>query len=261
MMPEPAIPKSPDLGTPSRHGQRGTRLPAAAEPKTLPRLTQLYDHATFAPDRELPRRLLNVLAASLLIVLTSPLMLVVAILVKLTSRGPIIYTQTRVGLDRRAGRSPRHDSRRQDDIGGLPFTIFKFRTMRLDAETTGAVWARSDDDRCTPIGKVLRQFRLDELPQLFNVLRGDMNLVGPRPERPTIFAELRKQIPEYQKRQLARPGITGWAQVNQSYDQDLEDVKRKVQYDIDYIRRQSLSQDLKIMVKTVPVILFRRGGW
>ena len=240
MMPEPVIPKSPDLGSPSRHGARGTRTPAPAEPKTLPRLTQLHDHATFASDRELPRRVLNVLAASVLILLTSPLMLVVAILVKLTSRGPVIYTQTRVGLDRRGGRSPRHDSRRRDDIGGAPFTIYKFRTMRVDAESAGAVWAKSDDDRCTPIGKVLRQFRLDELPQLFNVLRGDMNLVGPRPERPTIFAELRKQIPEYQKRQLARPGITGWAQVNQSYDQDLDDVKRKVQFDIDYIRRQSL---------------------
>jgi lipopolysaccharide/colanic/teichoic acid biosynthesis glycosyltransferase len=260
-MPEPAISKSPDLGSPTRHGPRTTRAPSSTEPKVLPRLSQLHDHATYAPDRELPRRVLNVMAASLLIVLSSPLMLVVAILVKLTSRGPIIYTQTRVGLDRRGGRTPRHDSRRHDDIGGSPFTMYKFRTMRVDAEQNGAQWASSDDDRCTPVGRVLRQFRLDELPQLFNVLRGDMNLVGPRPERPTIFAELRKQIPEYQKRQLARPGITGWAQVNQSYDQDLEDVKRKVQYDIDYIRRQSLSEDLKIMVKTVPVILFRRGGW
>jgi lipopolysaccharide/colanic/teichoic acid biosynthesis glycosyltransferase len=260
-MPEPAISKLPEVGSSPRHGVRAPRTPAPSDPTSLPRLTQLHDHATFAPDRELPRRLLNVLAASLLIVLTSPLMLVVAILVKLTSRGPVIYTQTRVGLDRRAGRSPRHDSRRRDDIGGAPFTIFKFRTMRVDAEKHGVQWAKSDDDRCTPVGRVLRQFRLDELPQLFNVLRGDMNLVGPRPERPTIFAELRKQIPEYQKRQLARPGITGWAQVNQSYDQDLEDVKRKVQYDIDYIRRQSLAEDFKIMVKTVPVILFRRGGW
>mgnify|MGYP003554641283 CR=1 FL=1 len=113
----------------------------------------------------------------------------------------------------------------------------------------------------TRVGRWLRKLRIDEIPQLWSVIRNNMSLVGPRPERPTIFAELRKQIPEYQKRQLARPGITGWAQVNQSYDQDLDDVKRKVQFDIDYIRRQSLSEDLKIMVKTVPVILFRRGGW
>jgi lipopolysaccharide/colanic/teichoic acid biosynthesis glycosyltransferase len=132
----------------------------------------------------------------------------------------------------------------------------------VDAEQgTGAVWATTNDNRVTPVGKVLRQFRLDELPQLFNVLLGDMNLVGPRPERPTIFADLRKQIPQYHMRQLARPGITGWAQVNQSYDTDLDDVKRKVQFDIEYIRRQSLAEDLKIMVRTVPVILFRRGGW
>ena len=260
-MTEPAISKTPEIGSPSRHATRTPRTPAPADPSAFPRLSQLHDHATYAPDRELPRRVLNVLAASVLLLLASPLMLLVAILVKLTSRGPVIYTQTRVGLDRRAGRSPRHDSRRHNDIGGSPFTIYKFRTMRVDAETNGAQWASSDDDRCTPIGRVLRQFRLDELPQLFNVLKGDMNLVGPRPERPTIFAELRKQIPEYQRRQLARPGITGWAQVNQSYDQNLEDVKRKVQYDIDYIHRQSLAEDMKIMVKTVPVILFRRGGW
>ena len=134
--------------------------------------------------------------------------------------------------------------------------------MRTDAEKgTGAVWASNDDSRVTSIGKVLRQFRLDELPQLFNVLRGDMNLVGPRPERPSIFAKLRQEIPDYQKRQRARPGITGWAQVNQSYDTNLDDVKRKVQFDVEYIHRRGLAEDLKIMLRTVPVILFRRGGW
>ncbi|MCU0622217.1 MAG: sugar transferase [Gemmatimonadales bacterium] len=260
---ESAIPKSSEYGS-SRHGVRvppGTPR-GTAEPRTLPRLSQLRDHETYHPSRELPRRVLNLVVASVLLLIAAPLMLVIAVLVRLSSPGPIIYTQTRVGLDRRAGRTPRRDSRRRDDIGGSPFTIYKFRTMRVDAEQgTGAVWASSNDSRVTPIGKVLRQFRLDELPQLFNVLRGDMNLVGPRPERPTIFADLRKQIPDYHMRQLARPGITGWAQVNQSYDTNLDDVKRKVEYDIDYIRRQGLAHDLKIMVKTVPVILFRRGGW
>ncbi|HEX6912529.1 MAG TPA: sugar transferase, partial [Longimicrobium sp.] len=245
-MSESAIPRSNDHGS-ARHGLRvpASRPAPASEPRVLPRLSRVADHDPFMPDREMPRRVLNVIAASLLIVLAAPLMLVVALLVKLTSRGPVIYTQERVGLDRRSGRPPRNDSRRRSDVGGRPFTIYKFRTMCVDAETgSGAVWATTNDPRVTPLGKVLRQFRLDELPQLFNVLRGDMNLVGPRPERPQIFADLRKKIPQYHLRQLARPGITGWAQVNQSYDTDLEDVKRKVQYDIDYIRRQSLAEDL-----------------
>ena len=238
-------------------------LAVAAEARGMPRLTQVRDHSDLDPRRpELPRRVLNVIVASVLILATMPIMVVIAVLVKLTSRGPVIYKQTRVGLDRRAGRAARNDSRRSRDIGGLPFTIYKFRTMRVDAEKdSGAVWASDGDSRVTPLGRILRQFRLDELPQLFNILRGDMNLVGPRPERPEIFDDLRKQIPDYQKRQLARPGLTGWAQVNQSYDQTIEDVKRKVQYDIEYIRRRGLSEDLKIMLRTVPVVLFRRGGW
>ncbi len=251
LTPRPTRPTPPAISTPG------------AEARVTPRLTQVRDHADLDPQRnELPRRILNVIVALALIVATFPIMIVIAILVKLTSKGPAIYKQTRVGLDRRAGRAPRNDSRRTRDIGGLPFTIYKFRTMRVDAEKeTGAVWASNGDNRITPVGKVLRQFRLDELPQLFNVLRGDMNLVGPRPERPEIFDDLRKQIPDYQKRQLARPGLTGWAQVNQSYDQTIDDVKRKVQYDIEYIRRRGLNEDLKIMLRTVPVILFRRGGW
>jgi lipopolysaccharide/colanic/teichoic acid biosynthesis glycosyltransferase len=234
-----------------------------AEQRQVPRLSQVYDQPQpDAQSHELPRRLLNVAVASLLIIATAPIMLIIAILVKVTSPGPVIYTQTRVGLDRRAGRASRRDTRRRDDVGGLPFTIYKFRTMRTDAEaSTGAVWASNDDSRVTRVGKVLRQFRLDELPQLFNVLRGDMNLVGPRPERPTIFKKLREEIPDYQTRQRARPGITGWAQVNQSYDTNLDDVKRKVQFDHEYIERRGLAEDLKIMLRTVPVVLFRRGGW
>ena len=233
------------------------------EARHVPRLAQVRDHADLDPRRpEFGRRVLNVIAALALIVTMFPVMLVIAVLVKLTSSGPIIYKQTRVGLDRRASRAPKKDSRRGHDIGGLPFTIYKFRTMRVDAEKdSGAVWASNDDARVTPIGRILRQFRLEELPQLFNILRGDMTLVGPRPERPELFEKLRKEIPDYQKRQLARPGLTGWAQVNQSYDQNIDDVRRKVQFDIEYIRRRGLSEDVKIMLRTVPVILFRRGGW
>ncbi len=266
-MSESLAPQSSERA-PLRHSRPtppATTVPVFAKPEArqTPRLNQVRDQPMpDATSHEVPRRILNVIVASALIVVTAPVMLLIAILVKVTSPGPVIYSQTRVGLNRRAGRASRRDTRRRDDQGGLPFVIYKFRTMRTDAEaSTGAVWASNDDTRVTRIGRVLRQFRLDELPQLFNVLRGDMNLVGPRPERPTIFKDLRQQIPDYEKRQLARPGITGWAQVNQSYDTNLDDVKRKVQFDHEYIQRRGLAEDLKIMLRTVPVILFRRGGW
>ena len=183
-------------------------------------------------------------------------------LVRFTSAGPVFYTQVRVGLDRRAPIDGKQNQRRQQDIGGQPFTIYKFRTMRADAEHgSGAVWAQQADPRVTPVGRLLRQYRLDELPQLLNVLKGEMNIVGPRPERPTIFAELREHIAEYPLRQRAKPGITGLAQINHHYDRSLEDVRTKVHYDLEYIRRQSVTEDLRIMLKTVPVILLRRGGW
>ena len=131
-----------------------------------------------------------------------------------------------------------------------------------DAEADGrAVWAAKRDPRVTPIGSMLRRCRLDELPQLYNVLRGDMNIVGPRPERPTIFAELRQNIPEYPMRQRVKPGITGWAQINQAYDASVDDVRRKVSYDLEYLRRQGVLEDLRIMSMTIPVMVFRRFGW
>jgi lipopolysaccharide/colanic/teichoic acid biosynthesis glycosyltransferase len=134
--------------------------------------------------------------------------------------------------------------------------------MVVDAEKEGqAVWAAPADPRATAVGRVLRKTRLDELPQLYNVLRGDMNIVGPRPERPTIFADLRAHIPAYPMRQRVKPGITGWAQINQAYDACVDDVRRKVEYDLEYVRRQGLVEDLRIMTMTLPVMLFRRGGW
>ena len=143
----------------------------------------------------------------------------IAVLIRLTSRGSVFYLQERVGLDRRLPGPGPHNHRRTRDLGGRPFTIYKFRTMRVDAEQlSGAVWAQQQDPRVTPVGRVLRQYRLDELPQLWNVLRGEMNIVGPRPERPTIFAELRSHIAEYPLRQRAKPGITGLAQINHHYD-------------------------------------------
>ena len=208
-----------------------------------------------------PRRALNVLVALVLLVLTAPIWIAVAMLIRLTSRGPVLYKQTRVGLDsRRSGIRPL-DPRRKEDLGGKPFVIYKFRTMRVDAEQgTGAIWASTDDPRITPVGRWLRQYRLDELPQLINVLQGDMNLVGPRPERPSIVTELRKEIPHYQQRHRTLPGITGHAQVNLEYDSSLEDVKKKVAHDLEYIRKASAWEDFKIMLKTIPVMLFRRGS-
>jgi lipopolysaccharide/colanic/teichoic acid biosynthesis glycosyltransferase len=191
-----------------------------------------------------------------------PVFVLLAVLIKLTSRGPVFYLQERVGLDRRGDRPAPTNHRRHRDRGGRPFTIYKFRTRPVVAERhSGAVWAAQEDPRVTPVGRVLRQYRLDELPQLFNVLRGEMNIVGPRPERPTIFAELRGHIAEYPLRQRAKPGITGLAQINHHYDRSLDDVRTKVGYDLEYIRRQSLREDLLIMLKTIPVVLLRRGGW
>jgi lipopolysaccharide/colanic/teichoic acid biosynthesis glycosyltransferase len=206
-------------------------------------------------------RALNVAIAFIGLIVSAPVMLLVGLLVKATSRGPALYSQTRVGVDRRYLRRDA-DNRRVYDYGGRLFKMYKFRSMVVASEPDGrAVWAERNDPRITPIGRVLRKTRLDELPQLYNVLRGDMNIVGPRPERPTIFAELRQTIPQYQMRQRVRPGITGWAQVNQSYDATLDDVRQKVCYDLEYIRRQSVFEDLRIMSMTIPVMLFRRGGW
>ena len=213
-------------------------------------------------EEHLARRLLNIFVATIGVILAAPIMLVVAILVKLTSKGPVIYTQTRVGLDKRAPNPDSFNHRRSKDLGGKPFEIYKFRTMTVDAEQqSGAVWATPSDPRLTPIGGFLRKYRLDEIPQLFNVIKGDMNVVGPRPERPQLFEGLKESVENYHHRQRGKPGITGLAQVSQNYDACLDDVRRKVQFDLEYLRRRSLAHDIKIMVKTVPVVIFRKGGW
>lgn len=204
----------------------------------------------------------NGVVAVLLFVIALPMMVMTALLIRLTSRGPIFYTQTRVGIDRRWNRTRALHERRREDLGGTPFTIYKFRSMSVDAEANGqAVWATENDARVTAVGKFIRKTRLDELPQLFNVIRGDMNIVGPRPERPSIFIRLREQIDEYPLRQRVKPGITGMAQVYHTYDRTVDDVRRKVQFDLEYMSRQSLLEDIRIMCLTVPVMLFRIGGW
>lgn len=218
----------------------------------------------FAPRSrsELACRVLNVTVALILIVLTLPITMITALIIKLTSRGPVFYSQTRVGLDRRWNRTRALYERRREDLGGEQFTIVKFRSMRVDAEVGGqAVWATQNDDRVTPVGRFIRATRIDELPQLLNVLRGDMNVVGPRPERPSIFVRLREDIGLFPVRQRVKPGITGWAQINRSYDTDIEGVREKLRLDIEYLQRQSLATDIGILLKTVPVVVFRRGGW
>lgn len=221
---------------------------------------ETYENVLPRERSEALSRFANILIAGVAGVLLLPFVLLIALAVKLTSRGPVFYSQVRVGVDRRYRQKSEYD-RRGYDHGGKPFMMFKFRTMQQDAEADGrAVWAAKSDPRVTSIGRMLRRTRLDELPQLFNVLRGDMNIVGPRPERPTIFADLRRNIPEYPMRQRVKPGITGWAQINQAYDACVEDVRRKVQYDLEYMKRQSLAHDLRIMTMTLPVMIFRRGG-
>ncbi len=206
------------------------------------------------------RRALNLSVAVIGLILAAPLMLVIAALVKLTSRGSVFYTQKRVGVDRRRWvAEPSVDRRRVDD-GGRKFTIYKFRTM-TEGNGDAEVWAAPDDPRVTPIGRILRKYRLDEVPQLFNVLRCDMNVVGPRPEQPNLFKDIRLHVGNYQARQQVLPGITGWAQVTQQYDSSIEDVKGKLALDMEYIGRRSAAEDFRIMLKTVPVILFKRGAW
>lgn len=213
--------------------------------------------------RDGARRAVNLVAAAMLIVIASPLMIAIGLLVKLSSPGPVLYTQTRVGLNRRNGHRSDLAIRRRVDFGGRLFQIYKFRTMTANGSGRDAeqVWARPGDPRVTPIGRVLRKYRLDELPQLFNVLRGDMDVVGPRPEQPTIFVRLRKQIEGFAERQRVRPGITGWAQVNHHYGTTIDDVRRKLELDLEYIARRSPLMDFKILGRTIPVVLFRRGGW
>ena len=212
-------------------------------------------------DRNVRR--LNVAVAAAGILLTVPIMILIAIALRLTSPGPILYRQERVGHNRRRYRGHGSENRRRSrNAGGRIFTMYKFRTMHTEEVEASprAVWACQGDPRITPVGAFLRQHRLDELPQLFNVLRGDMNVVGPRPEQPEIFQELRSRVEAYPERQAVLPGITGWAQINCGYDQSLDDVRRKVALDLEYIHRRSPGEDLRIMVRTVPVMFGARGS-
>ena len=203
------------------------------------------------------KRVLDVVLASVALTALLPVFILVAIAVRLDSRGPVLYEQERVGLDRRRGHAstPAGGNRRKKASYGRPFTIYKFRSMVADAEKhTGPVWAAERDPRATRVGAFLRRSHLDEIPQLLNVLRGEMSMVGPRPERPQLFGDLVAQIPEYALRCRTLPGITGIAQIKNGYDSSLESAARKVQYDLYYIRNGSALLDLRIMTATALVL-------
>jgi lipopolysaccharide/colanic/teichoic acid biosynthesis glycosyltransferase len=206
------------------------------------------------------KRAIDIALASTASLLLLPLAAIVAVAVRLDSRGPVLYAQERVGLDRRRGNGPTpiRGNRRKRQGFGKPFTIYKFRSMVTDAERhTGAVWAQEKDPRCTRVGAFLRRSHLDEIPQLINVLRGEMSMIGPRPERPQLFGNLVAQIPQYALRCRTLPGITGIAQVKNGYDDSLQSAARKVQYDLYYIRRASPWMDLRILMGTA--LIFVRG--
>jgi sugar transferase (PEP-CTERM system associated) len=194
------------------------------------------------PSQQLARRIVSTLAAAIGLLIFLPFFPFVVLAVRLSSPGPIFFRQTRVGM------------------GGKNFTVFKFRTMRTDAEVAGAKWASKDDPRATKVGRFMRKTRIDEVPQLWNVLRGDMGFVGPRPERPEFVPWLSENIPYFDLRHMIRPGLTGWAQVRYGYGATLEEAREKLEYDLYYIKHMTLGLDLLIMFETVKTILRRRGA-
>lgn len=224
------------------------------------------------------KRAVDIIGAVTLLILCTPLMLVSALLVLITSPGGIIYRQIRVGLNLRksANVDRRKDparlppgleerrgtgtDRRAKTNYGRPFTIYKFRTMRSDAEKGGAQFARKADPRVTTIGRFMRRTRIDELPQLWNILKGDMSLVGPRPERPDFMEDFSERIPNYLDRLGLKPGLTGIAQVVNGYDNDIEGFERKVQYDLLYLQNCCFLNDMKILLRTVRVVITGEGA-
>lgn len=222
------------------------------------------------------KRILDISVATVMLIVLAPVMLTVALLVRLTSKGPVIFRQQRVGLNLRGNkpRDRRQDAaappdgvdrrtrtdRRRSSNYGKPFVLYKFRTMRVDAEKNGAQFAQKADPRVTPIGRFLRKTRLDELPQLWNVLKGEMSLVGPRPERPEFIDKLSDEIPDYVERLGLKPGLTGPAQVINGYDNNIEGFRRKVALDLLYLQNCCLWNDLKILFRTIRVVLTGSGA-
>lgn len=189
------------------------------------------------------KRTLDIAVSAVALALTWPIFLLIALAIKLEGRGPVLYKQVRVGQN------------------GEPFKLLKFRSMRIDAEADGrAVWARENDDRITGVGRVLRKFRLDELPQLLNVLRGQMSVVGPRPERPEFVRKLGDAVPYYDERHAVKPGITGWAQLKYSYGSSTQDALEKLHYDLYYVKNHGLILDIAIMIQTIEILFWGKGA-
>lgn len=199
------------------------------------------DGFKYSKRRMIAKRLFDLALASIFFAILWPFMLLTAIAVRLDSPGPILYHQIRVGLN------------------GKTFRIYKFRSMRQDAEKNGAVWAKKNDSRVTRVGAFIRNTRLDELPQLYNVLAGQMSFVGPRPERPEFVTELANQIPFYETRHKVKPGLMGWAQLKYPYGASVEDAKNKLQYDLYYTKNHSFLMDMLIMIQTVEIVLLGKG--
>jgi exopolysaccharide biosynthesis polyprenyl glycosylphosphotransferase len=245
----------------------GARLQAARPPRASKRGARIYSDTEFwerqlrrvdvdqvgvesaVPEQAAPgdrdtvaRRAADIALALSLLLLTLPLILLTALLIRLDSPGPVLYRQERVGLH------------------GRRFTLLKFRSMRDDAETRGPVWAARSDPRVTRVGAFIRLTRIDELPQLLNVLRGEMSFIGPRPERPHFVAQLERVVPFYRDRALVKPGLTGWAQVNYPYGASVEDARAKLSYDLYYVKHRGPLLDLLILLATVRVVLFQRGA-
>ncbi len=193
-------------------------------------------------SQQLTRQILSMIAAAAFLLLFAPLFPLVALLVRISSKGPIFFTQTRIGLN------------------GARFQLCKFRSMVVDAEAGGAKWATKNDPRVTRIGRFLRKTRLDEIPQLWNVLRGDMGFVGPRPERPEFVPGLAEALPYYNLRHMVRPGLTGWAQVRYGYGATMAEARQKLEYDLYYVKHMSFGLDLLIMFETIKIILRARGA-
>lgn len=244
----------------------------------IPLTTPRENVQCLSPSHRLIKRAFDITFALALLLLTLPVLVATAVLVKITSPGPIIYSQTRVGLnlrkkkksDRREQtqglaadasdrRKPGRDRREMSNFGRL-FTIYKFRTMRTDAERNGAQFAKQGDARITSVGRFLRRTRIDELPQLWNILKGDMSLIGPRPERPEFMMKLQEQIPNFIDRLGLQPGLTGIAQVVNGYDNELEGFRRKVSYDLLYLQNCSVWNDFKILLRTVRVVITGEGA-
>jgi len=205
--------------------------------------TLIFTHGfNVKATQQVLRRLVSFTISLIGLILCLPIIPVLMIVVRLSSPGPIFFRQTRVGLR------------------GQPFQVVKFRTMRQDAEKDGAQWAKKNDSRVTSLGRFMRKTRLDEIPQLWNVLKGDMGFVGPRPERPEFVEWLNSEIPFYELRHIIRPGLTGWAQVRYGYGATLEETKKKLEYDLYYVKHMSVGLDLLVVFETVKTILLRRGA-